>query len=239
MSAYDAFLHPLCRPGTLDLCGARRSILSALRRELPRLTGTVLDIGCGHMPYKTLVLSPPSRATQYIGIDLPNNEYREPDLAWDGRTIPLEPASADCALATELLEHCSDPEAVLRATFRVLKPGGFLFLTVPFLWPLHSVPRDEYRFTPFSLERHLRNAGFVDVQLRALGGWEASLAQLLGLWIRRRPAGRILHSILRPAASLAAWPAVWLLERIDDPPRHFGEGCMFTGLCGTAVRPLT
>jgi len=28
---------------------------------------------------------------------------------------------------------------------RVLKPGGLLFLTLPFLWPLHSVPNDEYR----------------------------------------------------------------------------------------------
>jgi hypothetical protein len=52
----------------------------------------------------------------------------------------------------------------------MLKPGSLLFFTVSFLWPLHDVPRDAYRYTPFALERHLRNSGFAQIKLKALGG---------------------------------------------------------------------
>ena len=53
------------------------------------------------------------------------------------------------------------------------------------LWPLHDVPYDECRYTPFAIKRHLRNAGFEQFRLKPLGGWDASLAQMIGLWILR------------------------------------------------------
>ena len=97
------------------------------------------------------MLSAPSRVEKYIGLDLKDNIYQKPDVEWDGRTIPLADNSIDCALAMEVLEHCPEPEVVLREALRVLKPGSSLFLTVPFVWPLHDVPHDEYRYTPFAL----------------------------------------------------------------------------------------
>jgi hypothetical protein len=79
----------------------------------------------------------------------------------------------------------------------------------------------------------LRDAGFVDVELRATGGWDASLAQLLGLWVRRRPMSRLA----RRALSVAAMPVVAALARVDRPPARFSESTMLTGLSGWAVRP--
>jgi SAM-dependent methyltransferase len=233
MSQHDEFLEPRCSPSTLDIYTNRLEIVQALREQLPHFTGTVLDMGCGYMPYKPLLLAPPSRAEKYIGLDLQDNLYQKPDLEWDGRTIPLAEASIDCVMATEVFEHCPDVEAVLREVFRVLKPGGLLFLTVPFLWPLHNVPYDEYRYTPFALERHLRNAAFTEVHLKALGGWDASLAQMLGLWVRRRPFAPWKRALL----SGIAWPIVRLLTRRDDPPRNLRDSCMITGLAGTATKP--
>jgi SAM-dependent methyltransferase len=135
-------------------------------------------------------------------------------------------------MATEIFEHCPDPTAVMAEAFRVLRPGGVLFLTVPFLWPLHDLPHDEYRFTPASLERHLRAAGFDEVKLRAQGGWDASLAQMIGLWARRRPMGRAMRGIV----SCLAVPMVrWLTSR-DRPPTDLSRNGMITGLAGTAVK---
>ncbi len=135
---------------------------------------------------------------------------------------------------------------------------GSLLLTVPFLWPLHDVPNDEYRYTPFALTRHLQQAGFTDVQLKALGGWNASLAQSLGLWIQRsyppyrsnlkRPRWQrgivrvrylIILSLRQRLLALILLPIVRYLANHDKPPTEFYESSMITGLSGTARKPIS
>jgi len=104
----------------------------------------------------------------------------------------------------EVFEQCDDVEVVMREAARVLVPGGLFFYTVPFLWAIHDFPHDQYRFTQFSLERHLRKAGFEHVKMEALGGWDKSLAQMLGLWVGRRPMNCVKRRIL----SMLAVPVV-------------------------------
>jgi SAM-dependent methyltransferase len=201
--------------------------------------GVVLDIGCGEAPYYDDLLSPPSRASKYIGIDIKNDcKGIIPDqsfIIWDGVTMPVPDASVDCALATELFEHTPDPELVMQEALRVLKPGGLLFFTVPFLWPLHIVPYDYRRFTPFGLERHLSQSGFTQIEIKATGGWHAALAQFIGLFLRRGPIARVPKFLL----STLAIPVVQHLLRLDRPQSVFKEDSMFTGLYGTAVKPLS
>jgi SAM-dependent methyltransferase len=226
------YLNPPASFYAIDTYIPRRSIVEALRAALPHFSGDVLDVGCGYMPYKPLLLAEPSRATSYLGMDLNQNLYQAPDISWDGENIPRGDASFDSALATEVLEHCPDPGAVLREIARVLRPGGFFFFTVPFLWPLHDVPYDHFRYTPFALERLLKNAGFGRLEIHALGGWDASLAQMLALWLRRRP----MPSLLREPLSLALAPLVRWLYRRDAPPKSFDKSVMLTGLAGCAWR---
>ncbi len=233
MSDHHEFLNPHCLPTTLDKFVPRTAILRALRAKLGEFRGTILDIGCGNMPYKSLVLQSPSRAQRYIGLDLKSDIYNNHDLIWDGHAMPLAESSVDCALATEVFEHCQNPDEVMRETIRVLKPNGVLFFTVPFLWPLHDVPQDEYRYTPFALERHLRDSGFREIELKPLGGWDASLAQMLGLWVRRKPMSARKRKIL----SALAFPVIRSLASNDQPPQEFGESCMITGMSGTARKP--
>lgn len=233
MDLQREFLEPQCRVTRLDNYAVRRAIVQALRTQLPHFSGTVVDIGCGHMPYRSLVLTAPSRANKYIGVDLTHNIYRKPDLEWDGITLPLESGTVEVVLATELLEHCPDPELVMKEAFRVLKPGGILFFTVPFLWPLHDVPHDQYRYTPFALERHCRKTGFEETAINALGGWDASLSQMIGLWVRRRPMATRTRTIL----SWLVLPLVRYLHANDELPQQFEESSMCTGFWGIAKRP--
>ena len=232
MAEHDPFLNPLCLRSALDVYPAQRLILEALLQQLGKFRGRVLDIGCGRMPYKNLIMSPPSNAAHYIGLDLPHNLHGVPDLEWDGVTIPLTDETVHCAIATEVFEHCQNPEAVMREAARVLIPDGFIFFTVPFFWPLHCVPHDEYRFTPFALERHLRAAGFCKIQMQALGGWDASLAQMIGLWVRRRPMG----SYMRRFLSILAQPIVKCLFKNDKPPTVFSEQSMMPMISGLAIK---
>lgn len=234
--ANSLYLSPRCRPWTLDSFGNRRLILAALVRILPRFSGVVLDVGCGHKPYKSLLLASPSRASRYIGLDLPDNLYEPPDLQWDGQKIPLGNASVDGVLMTEVLEHCPRPDEVLKEVERVLKPGGFVFLTVPFIWPIHNVPNDEYRYTPFALDRLLDEAGFRERRIDATGGRHAVLALTLGLWVRRRPLTSRRHVAAKAVLSLLLWPIIWLLLKMDRPPDEFIESAMLVGLSATALK---
>ncbi|MFP4694182.1 MAG: methyltransferase domain-containing protein [Halothece sp.] len=146
-------------------------------------------------------------------------------------------------MATEVFEHCPHPEIVMKEIWRVLKPGGILFFTVPFLWNLHETPHDEYRYTPFALERHLIQSGFTETDIKAMGGWDAALAQMLGLWVRRRQwGGGRKRKILKGTLSRLFLPIIKILyKRVGRRPsqRHrapteFQEGTMITGLKGTA-----
>ena len=53
---------------TIVCCGGR--ILDALCSQLGQSRGTVIDIGCGDLPYRSLLLARPSQANKYIGLDL-------------------------------------------------------------------------------------------------------------------------------------------------------------------------
>lgn len=232
----DNFINIPFTKENLDRYYIRTSIFKGLKETLPKLKGNLLDIGCGKMPYKKYLLEN-SAVEKYVGLDIETAlEYDsaiKPDFTWDGKTMPFESNSFNCSFGTEVLEHCPEPEIVLKEVFRVLKPEGIFFFTVPFLWNLHEVPHDAYRYTPFSLERHLKNAGFSDIEIKATGGWHASMAQMLGLWVRRGP----MANNKRYWLSLVLKPVIHFLIKMDKTKQvTFKEGQMITGLYGTAKK---
>ncbi len=233
--APDAFLNPPLEPNYCDLYGVRSSILRAIKQASLLFEGVLLDIGCGVMPYRKLLTKTPSRITRYIGLDINTEIYKaQVDLRWDGKHIPLDDASVDCAMATEVLEHCPDPLVVLREARRVLKPGGTFFFTVPYIWPLHDAPYDFFRYTPFALELLLAKSGFDHVNVQALGGWNASFAQMMGLWLKRAP----MPDDVRRRAVAQLWPLYQELIRSDEFPEDpKAANTMATGWSGVAFVP--
>jgi SAM-dependent methyltransferase len=220
----------------LDKYIIRNSIKTAIDSMLPIFENRLLDIGCGKMPYRDYLFKN-SNINEYIGLDIESAlEYDKsvrPDFTWNGITMPFENESFECAFGTEVLEHCPEPEIVLKEVFRVLKDDGVFFFTVPFLWNLHEVPHDEYRYTPFSLERHLKNSGFKEIEIRATGGWHASMAQMIGLWVRRSS----MSNVKRKYLSIVLKPIIgYLIKKDKSSHVIFSEGQMITGLYGIAKK---
>ena len=219
----------------LDNFLIRQAIFRALQAYLMDFHGNLLDVGCGRMPYKKFLLKN-SNIKTYSGLDIDSASYGNniiPDFSWDGIKMPFEEKSYQTVVATEVLEHCPDPELILKEIFRVLDDKGIFFFTVPFLWNLHEVPHDEYRYTPFSLERHLKNSGFTDINIKATGGWHASMAQMFGLWVRRSP----MKENKRKWLSKIITPVMKQLIKLDKPELvKFEEGQMITGLYGLAKK---
>ena len=112
----------------------RSKILKAIEETLPNLKGSVLDVGCGRMPYKPIILAN-GKITDYIGLDLEDKVYanqQKPNLSWNGEIIPLKENAVDNVFAIEVFEHIPNPEFVLGEIRRVLNPGGVFFLLFHF-----------------------------------------------------------------------------------------------------------
>jgi SAM-dependent methyltransferase len=141
-----------------------------LRAVLPALRGTVLDVGCGAQPFRSLV----SPQATYLGIDTDAAKahfgYEMPDTTYfSGDMWPVAAASVDVVLCTETLEHVLETRRFLAEAARCLALGGTLLLTVPFAARWHFIPYDYWRFTPSSLNHLLTATGFDRVRVYARG----------------------------------------------------------------------
>jgi len=97
-----------------------------------------------------------------------------------------------------VLEHVTDPEAVVHEIARVLAPGGFAHIVAPFCHSFHEYPRDYRRFTPDGLKRL---AGELEVVAE---GWRTGptatlllfLIEYAKLWFAWRPLRLAVHGVL-------------------------------------------
>ena len=69
------------------------------------------------------------------------------DVAGDGARLPFATGSFRYVWSNAVLEHVPRPWVVAKEIYRVLEPGGWVFVQVPFLENVHSEPHDYYRFT--------------------------------------------------------------------------------------------
>lgn len=66
-------------------------------------------------------------------------------------------------IATEVLEHVLQPFDAANELFRILKPGGLLFMSTPFDFRIHGPLPDCWRFTEHGLRALLKKFEAVDI----------------------------------------------------------------------------
>lgn len=141
---------------------------------------TVLDIGSGNAGYREMIH--PSNTVFAIDYPETNARYRlNPDAFADARCLPVQSVTADVALLFEVLEHIDAPERVLGEISRVLRPGGELYISVPFIYPIHDAPNDYWRFTRYGIERLLYRHGFTVEKVTTHGNTICVALQMVNL----------------------------------------------------------
>lgn len=212
----------------------RNEIFKAISNKRNDFKGQVLDSGCGSMPYRDFILEN-KKVINYIGLDIDTGltyGNTKADVLWDGSTMPFEDNSFDVVISTEVLEHVPDPDHYLLEVKRVLKPGGTFFFTIPFLMSLHEVPHDYYRYTPYALEMIFKRTGFVNSNIKPMGGYNAALGQMIGLWVNMYLWGK-KKKLMR----FVAKPIINFLYLNDKPPLNFNKSTMIVGLTGIIEKP--
>lgn len=199
--------------------------LHALVAEQPVGEGsTVLDYGCADEPYRTSV---PAGAT-YLGADLPGNARAGVTIAPDG-TLPVDDASVDVVLSTQVLEHVDDPGRYLREAHRVVRPGGRLVLSTHGSMFFHPDPVDYWRWTCDGLRRVVEEAGFRILSFEGIVGPGA-----YGILLVQETYYYRLPTRLRPAFALVMQTAARVADRLDTRESRDMNACVFAIV---AVRP--
>ena len=160
---------------------ARRVNLRVFREFASRvsLLGSkpiVLDVGCGDKPFASLL-----DGVYHVGTDLFSSTAA--DVVADTARLPLLDNSVDAVLASETLEHTLDYDRAISEMIRVCKDGGPLFISVPFMYPIHGPKAYDFqRFTAFRLLHSFRDHEVVI--LAASNSIFTTWLILLGLGIR-------------------------------------------------------
>lgn len=118
------------------------------RRHGPLAGRTLLDLGCGP-GYYTAALR--ARGATVIPVDNSAEELgpSPPDgaLLADAAALPLPDGAVDGVVCSNLLEHTPDAEAVIREVERVLRPGGWGYLS----WTNWYSPHGGHDMSPYHL----------------------------------------------------------------------------------------
>lgn len=119
-----------------------------------RLGRYVMDVGQADAPRRWL-------GNGYFTMGLCDS-----DIGGDLLAVPVASEALDGVILTEVLEHCTDPFRAVAEVHRVLKPGGVLFVTSPFIWPWHGCGayEDYWRFTDQGWELLLKDFSKVDIR---------------------------------------------------------------------------
>jgi SAM-dependent methyltransferase len=211
--------------GYLGTSYRRRLIDADLETMKPRFAGRVLDIGGGR---RRGSFQAPSD-TRWVVADV--SRTGGPHVCADVQALPFRDAAFDAIKITEVLEHVPDTAAALRECRRVLRPGGRLVATAPFLERLHGDPHDYVRYTDAMWRRLLAESGLTPDSVTPQGGYFTQLAGMLRFLVQQAPVG-VRH------AGYTLFPLLDLLARADrlTRVRHSALSSFVGGYLITARR---
>lgn len=143
-----------------------RILMNFAIRRCVQLRGRVADLGGGKNPSYWRFLD--ASGVELVRVDLPG--VGRPDVAACLEVcLPFAANVFDVVLLFNVLEHVYAADQLLAEICRVLRPGGRLYLFVPFLAQVHLDPEDYCRYTGFALARMFEGAGFSSWEVMPVG----------------------------------------------------------------------
>lgn len=207
----------------------RRILLRLLETHLPARTDLeVLDAGCGG----GATMDSLERYGRVRGMELDaeavdyNHEKGRDVRRGRVEDMPFGDGTFDLALALDVIEHVPDDLAVLEELSRVLKPGGYVLITVPalrLLWSAHDIANGHYRrYTGDELRGRVEAAGFEVVRATYFNTllFPVVLAARMAGCLRRKGGASDIKETPEPLNALLMnifSMETWLVERARLP----------------------
>jgi len=115
---------------------------------------------------------------EFINVDI--FPFPEVDIVADAAALPFANASVEAVVSESVLEHVAEPQVVANEMMRILKPGGYLYTSVPFIHPYHASPDDFNRWTISGLKHLFKDLEIVESGVRS--GPLSALIMFLAYW---------------------------------------------------------
>ena len=144
-------------------------------RVAKNMTGNVLDVGAKDSG-RLLLFVDPKRVTV-----VPTDIEAAPGVAQVdlNKSLPFPEAHFDAVTLFWVLYIVRHPSVSIAEVYRILKPGGMIYLAMPFVSSELSEPHDYTRFTGEGLEVLLHDAGFETVEVTRSGGRVVAAVNIL------------------------------------------------------------
>jgi SAM-dependent methyltransferase len=168
------------------------------RPQIPRTLATltpgarICDVGAGGRRITPDVIT--VDAVWAPGVDVVGNIH----------LLPIRDNSFDCVLCTGTLEHVRDPPQAVRELFRILRPGGFVHVDVPFMQAYHPDPTDYWRFTLDGLK--LLCADFEELDAGVHIGPSCGVVWIVREWVNSWTSNRVVSNLLLIPVAFATAP---------------------------------
>lgn len=207
----------------------KQNKLEAIQAHLFRFGTTVVNVGsgglsgCGYRLWDGRV----AKVTKVYHMDiLPSDSV---SLVGDAHRLPFADNSIDSLIFQAVLEHVHDPRSVIAEVARVLKPGGYLYLEVPFLQGFHADPHDFQRYTLEGL-RVLTKA-FTEIDAGVSVGPFCALVWIIRDGVSSCFSNHFLYAISRFCVGWIFSPLRYFDYLIRDNPAARRLACEYYYLC--------
>ena len=177
---------------------------------------------------------------RFVGCDLRPGPGVEEMQDLHALSVPND--SIGTAVLFDTIEHVRDPWTAMRELHRCLKPGGMVFMTSVWYFPIHAYPDDYFRFTasgfltlfePFDTPVvemcGLKRLPHTVVGIASKGPMEAgvedSIRREIAAWKRRgsRSWKETVQELTPPFLLIPAYDLFLKTMKIVHPRRHHGH----------------
>jgi SAM-dependent methyltransferase len=121
-----------------------------LERQVPHVNGPVLEVGS--KDYGSTVSFRDLYGGEYVGLDLEAGKGVDVVADLSAGLGGLSEGHFALVICCSVLEHTATPWIVAQNLTRLLRPGGLLYISVPWVWRYHAYPDDYFRFSPRAVE---------------------------------------------------------------------------------------